>query len=380
MARLIALACYTLLLAGLFFGPVKADVFTSTRAALTELEAARAALAQKSEGRPRIVAMTRAIHAFDLALLSMRAGLNELDLAANQAQARFESRKARMNRLLGSMTAVSRAPAALEFIHPQGPEGAARAGIAMRALLPKLRAEAAAFQADASRLAALADLQRDAIVRMRAAGGDLRKARSELKIALFQKQPGHQVVRDDAVQLARLARGAQDLQDLIDGLALLTVAPPPADAPDMDLIKGRLPWPAAGRILRGYREMDQGGIRRPGVIMGTAPLTLVTTPFSARVRYTGRFLDHGLVVMLEPQPGYLLVLSGLSQVSVVAGQSVTSGRPVGMMGGKIPKNDDFLIEMTDPETGQTEETLYIELRHDGRAQNPLSWFRDADHL
>ena len=131
--------------------------------------------------------------------------------------------------------------------------------------------------------------------------------------------------------------------------------------------------------MRGYGERDAAGIQRPGLIVATRPLSIVTTPWPATIRYLGPLLDYGNVAILEPGDGYLLVLAGLGQLYGDVGEVLAQGAPVGLMGGADPaasSGDDqaFLIAAEEGTGAERSETLYIELRYDGKPVAPTTWF------
>ncbi|MEJ2036246.1 MAG: hypothetical protein P8X69_09375 [Maritimibacter sp.] len=116
-------------------------------------------------------------------------------------------------------------------------------------------------------------------------------------------------------------------------------------------------------------------MRRPGWVLATRPLTLVTTPWPATIRYLGPLLDYGQVAILEPGEDYLLVLAGLGEVFGTVGDVIPEGTPVGLMGGAAPADDQGIL-ISSPEGGGAEasESLYIELRRNGSPVDPANWF------
>jgi len=112
-----------------------------------------------------------------------------------------------------------------------------------------------------------------------------------------------------------------------------------------------------------------------GIVMATRPRALVTTPAPATVRYRGSLLDYGLVIILEPQAGILLVLAGLDVVYGDTGQVLPGGSPVGLMGGTAP-GADLIIPGSAQEPGaERSQTLYIEVREDNSPVDPAQWFK-----
>ena len=146
------------------------------------------------------------------------------------------------------------------------------------------------------------------------------------------------------------------------------------ELPDFETAKGTLPLPVNGTLLRRFNEADAAGLRRPGLLLATRPLSIVTTPWPATIRYRGPLLDYGNVMILEPSHGYLLVLTGLNHVYGEVGEVLPAGAPVGLMGGAAPNNSDFLSLSGDGSGSARTETLYIEVRHGKKPVDPEQWF------
>ena len=68
--------------------------------------------------------------------------------------------------------------------------------------------------------------------------------------------------------------------------------------------------------------------------MSAPPLSLVAAPADAAVRYAGPFLDYGYVVVLETEPGTLVVLAGLAQLRCATGRAVRRASCSGCSGGE----------------------------------------------
>jgi len=130
-----------------------------------------------------------------------------------------------------------------------------------------------------------------------------------------------------------------------------------------------------GLVLHRAGETDAAGIRRDGIVVATRPRALVTSPTAATIRYRGPLLDLGNVVILEPQPDTLFILSGLREVYGEAGQVIPAGTPVGLMGGAVPEIGAILSLSGEGTGTDRSETLYIEIREGGSPVDPETWFR-----
>lgn len=335
----------------------------------TRLVAATAAVeAAAMQGGPDADA---AIDALAAAMTGQEAALAELRAEVGAAAARegelaleLARRGDETARLLAAMQAASRAPEAAAGLHPEGPLAAARAAALMQRIQPWLRAEAAEISAR------LAEVEQAQAARDRGAATldeglrELAAARGTLRGALAGQATAP--VSAAAGVAAADAREADSLSELADRLA-------PA-APLVDPDPQALRRPVVGRVLRGFREPDGAGMRRPGLTLAAAPLTLVTAPADASVRYAGPFLDYGYVVVLQLRPDAVMVLAGMATLATDSGAVVRAGAPLGFLGGREVGAQEFLM-LGEPGTGETpDETLYIELRHGRGPVDPAPWF------
>jgi len=190
-------------------------------------------------------------------------------------------------------------------------------------------------------------------------------ARARLSQAVQDRAPLPMRYAEDPVQTALLIASTETL-DAFAGSLAADPRPPEVTAPT----HGTLPLPAQGIIIRNAGEADAAGTVRPGIILATRPRAMVTAPATATVRYAGDLLDREQVVVLEPAADLLVVLAGLDETFVAAGEIVPAGAALGLMGGTTPAADRVL---TDRDL-QLDQSLYIEVRTADAAVDPLTWF------
>jgi septal ring factor EnvC (AmiA/AmiB activator) len=235
----------------------------------------------------------------------------------------------------------------------------------MQRLTPALRAEAEALAADVAELRAARGLRLDAEEELAAASARLGAARAALAAAMAAAP----AVDAPESRLTMMARDSDSLTALAAALAKSPEAPPPP----AQAAEGPLLWPVDGAVVRRYQEPDGAGVRRPGIVLGAPPLSLVRSPADAVVRYAGPFLEYGYVVVLEPEAETMLVLAGLAQLQARTGARVARGELVGLLGGRPPDVEETV--MPDAEAGAIPvETLYIEVRQGRGPVDPEPMF------
>jgi murein hydrolase activator len=266
---------------------------------------------------------------------------------------------------------MSRSPEATVLLHPSGEVRTARASMLMADAVPALRAEAERLKADLQELEVLVLLRRDVVETMEEGLAEAQEARSALADATTQRGASTMTATEEAILLA-LVNGAETLDGFASSLTASEAASQGAN--DFFTARGRLPLPVASVLLSTFGEADAAGVARPGILLATAPGALVTTPWPGTVRYAGPLLDDGNVLLLEPQPGVLLILAGLGELYAATGSVVRSGDPLGLTAGQAEPTQGNLITASGDGGRRREETLYMEIRTNGVPQDPAPWF------
>ncbi len=338
------------------------------------LNAAADLMAQAESGSDRVAALTEAIRAYEQGLAAMREGLRAAAIRERYLTLDFESRREQLSQLLGVLQTLERATTPLLLIHPTGPVGTARSGMMMSEVTPALNRQAEELRAQLQELAALQAFQESAARDLEWGLSGAQQARVNLSQAINDRTDLPRRFADDPVRVQIMADNSQTLQGFADKLQEAEATEPPETALPFADAAGKLPLPTEGTVLRGFNEADAAGLKRPGIVLSTRPLSLITAPWPATVRYAGPFLDYGNVIILEPDAAYLMVLAGLDQVYVELGQILDQDEPIGLLGGSQPATEEFLIEASQGGGTIEQETLYIEIRKDGTPVDPAKWF------
>ncbi|MCC6304591.1 MAG: peptidoglycan DD-metalloendopeptidase family protein [Rhodobacteraceae bacterium] len=373
-ALAIALALGLALGLGPALAPAAAgDAAAAARAAAAALAAAGERLAAAAGAGDRIAALTATIRAYEEGLAALREGLRPVALREAELDRGLAARRTEIARLVGALAAIERMPAPALVLHPDGPLATARLGMLIAEVTPALQAEAEGLAAELGELATLRGVQEGALATLEEGLAAVADARSGLARAVAERRDPPLRAAESPAELAAMAAGAATLAAFADLLADRRLDPGGA-APDFPSLRGTLPLPVRGTLLRRAGKADAAGIRRPGLVLATAPRALVTAPAAATIRYLGPLLDYGNVMILEPGTGYLMVLAGLGEVYGAVGEVVQAGSPVGLMGGREVGAGEFLVGDGDASAGGRGETLYLELRLGAEPVDPGPWF------
>ena len=129
-----------------------------------------------------------------------------------------------------------------------------------------------------------------------------------------------------------------------------------SNANSFSRMQGRLKKPVSG-TLAGLFGQDRGdGEVWKGVFYQTTPAT-VSSIAAGTVTYADELEGFGKVIVIDHGDGYVSIYSGLSEIEVAKGYAVAAGNRLGIS-GTLPSGM---------------EGLYLEVRYNGQAMNPLSW-------
>ena len=349
----------------------------AAQAAADQLEAATVALEAAESARDRVKALTGTVRAYEAGLGAMREGLRRVARRESQLLAQLQSREDEVAELLGILQTIETSAPPVLMLHPSGPLGAARSAMMVAEVTPGLYARAEALRRDLDEVQTLRLLQQSAADTLEKGLTGVQQARTALSTAISDRTDLPRRFTENPVRTAILISSTETLTGFASGLAEIAGGPEEI-APltvDVSAQRGEIDLPVEGLLLRAFNKRDAAGITRPGLLIAARPRALVISPTAATIRYRGPLLDLGNVVILEPQPDTLFILSGLAEVYGSAGQVIPAGTPVGLMGGSAPQAGAILSLSGEGGGTDRTETLYIEVRMDNSPVDPETWFR-----
>ncbi len=350
------------------------ETLLTARRAAQALSTAALALQEADGARDRVAALTQTVRAYEEGLTALREGLRRAAIREQTIELAFQAKREDIARLTGVLAGMQQSPGPLLLLHPAGPLGTARSGMMLADVTPALQAEAEILRAELQEVAVLRSLQEGAANTLADGLRGAQEARTALSQAIAERTDLPQRFSDDPEALVAILESADTLESFAAGLTAVPLMGANPDTPDFRSLQGALPLPVQGTLLRSFDEPDAAGVQRPGLVLATRPLALVTAPAAATVRYAGPLLDYGKVIVIEPAAGYLLVFAGLGEVYAEQNQVLTEGTPLGLMGGRTPDAAEFLGAVQQGGGIERTETLYIELRENAEPVDPGTWF------
>ncbi|MCP5470506.1 MAG: peptidoglycan DD-metalloendopeptidase family protein [Sinobacteraceae bacterium] len=167
--------------------------------------------------------------------------------------------------------------------------------------------------------------------------------------------------RSRSAQLQRLQRQQASLEKLLRELQR-TIEKFPSDSKSaFAQLRGKLAWPAEGRVIARYGETRAGGLRWDGMLFAVERGAPVRAIYHGRVVYADWLAGLGLLVIVDHGDGYLSLYGHNDELYRKVGERVTAGDPLAAAGDS---------------GGRSQPELYFALRRGGRAIDPRPWFRN----
>ncbi|MBV8564068.1 MAG: peptidoglycan DD-metalloendopeptidase family protein [Methylobacteriaceae bacterium] len=373
------------------------------RAIQTEIESVRADHARLTaaliDATAKVQDAERGVAAADERLKS----LNEQAQALTQS---LDKRRDAIAELLAALQRMGANPPPAIFVKPDDMAEAVRAATVLSGMIPDLKTETdvlardaetlsetrtqiareresltqqrAGLAAEKARLDALVDARHASLEAAEASLGaqqqraaELARQASSLKdfIARLDAEAARRKAAEDAAKAAQAEAAHQILVKAEDARSQSSARLQP-DVAFAD-IKGRVPLPAAGAILKTFGAPDGLGGTEHGVSLATPAGATVSAPADGSVLYSGPYRSYGQLLIINAGGGYYMLLAGMERVNVSPGEFVLTGEPVGAMG------DGSVRMAAAAAIGAAQPVLYIELRKDGTAIDPAPWWSKA---
>ncbi len=334
-----------------------------------ELDSKAAELEREIVGlRATLVTTARAVQDHEERLSALERRVADLSRTEVEKRAKLKRKWSELTATLGALERISRQPPSAIVAAPATVTDAIRTNLLLKAVVPALAGVADKLRRQLDGLAALRRLIAAERARIGAAGSELKTERRRVDTLLGRASTIRRTTlkeRQLAEQrVARLAAEAKTLRELMERLA---AAPPPkvatpALAPlptvrSFTAARGTLPLPVRGDLVGFFGQPEESGGRTTGIAIASRAGAQVVTPYDGRVVFVGPFRGYGQLLIIEHGEGYHTVLAGVARIDSVLDQWLLAGEPVGVMGPGSRGNP----------------ILYVELRRNGAAINPLPW-------
>ncbi len=369
------------------------------RAIESEIESIRADRARLTSA---LIETTAKVQDAERGVAAAAERLTGLNAKADALFRSLESRRGAIAEVLAALQRMGVNPPPAILLKPGDMAEAVRAATVLGAMIPAMKARMEALRLDIDDLSKTRESiarERDESARTRASLA-LEKTRLSALVEARQKSlsSAEDALGSQQKRAAELATQATTLKDLIakldveearravahaaDEQTAREIAAKAKDArggeprltPEVDFtgVKGRVPLPVAGTVLRTFGSPDGFGGTEHGVSVATISGAVVSAPADGSILFSGPYRTYGQLLIINAGGGYYLLLAGMDRINVTPGEFVLSGEPVGSMG------DGSVRMAAAAAVGAAQPVLYIELRKDGTAIDPGPWWAKSD--
>lgn len=299
----------------------------------------------------------------------------EAKLAAVNRQRESQQRKlARQQKPLMELTALlqqlSRRPPTTLLAQPGSLDELVHARIMIETVMPVVEEKSALVRQELVALRGLLAQQKHVIQSLEAAHHKLAEQRAALskleqdgRARSLQLAHSARLENDRAIGLGEKAR---DITTLIAALEVdsqtrselmqlpgplarpsrpddpITATPPPAQSVTDAMSQGAYHMPVMGRIVTGFSELDDSGIRSRGLRIATAAGAQVVAPAAGRVSYAGDYRGYGKILIMDHGGGWTSLMAGMIALSAAVGDELDGGIAIGRAGAA---GQDIIVEL-----------------------------------
>lgn len=366
------------------------------------------------------ISVARRTQRLETTLTELEEQLETLESREKVAATSLEDKAGQYARILMALQRLSTTPPEAVIALPTSPQDTLRSAVVLKAALPGVEQHARDLRKELGEIATLREDIRKQRSDVAAATDNLQRERASLAALLAEKRRLRTETEAEAQEAAKAVSALADeakslgellrnLQNRAEGLptprtrpeirvaartepvgttpastpiARNTPPPPPesksvqgngagsntdndtskeefAVGSSITLAQGKLRMPASGKVVTLFGEKSRGpdGLtvnRSKGIEISTRANAQVVSPFDGKVVFAGPFRGYGSLLIIEHGEGYHSLIAGFDRLDSVVGQYLLAGEPVGIMGETAPK-------------------LYLEMRQNGEAINPLPW-------
>ena len=343
------------------------DRITGLRAQMDSTSGERTELSKAlQQAEQQIGRLARKLRVLEGRLARQKASLDELHKEQAQQQRALAEQRRALARQVNAAYAMGRQERLKILLNQQDPATVSRMMVYydylnraraqkmdnIRRQMERLAQTEYEIQLEQRQLAYLQKEQQDELAAMR----ESQALRQDVVARLTRE------LQDQGRQLDRLQADERDLKTLIRGLEEALADIPASHPQQIEFagLRGRLPWPARGRIVKRFGAPKLGNLVWDGVMISAPEGQEVRAVHHGRVAFADWLRGFGLLLIVDHGDGYMTLYGHNQSLFKEAGDWVEVNEPVALVGSS---------------GGQEQAGVYFGIRHQGRAVNPAKWCR-----
>ena len=299
-------------------------------------------------------ALSARVAAAEANLATASARVTLVDRLLSDQRAKLGRAQSPVARLLAALESLARRPTIVAVAQPGSVDDLVHVRAVLGSALPVVRQRTEAVRTE---LAETRRLQASATLAAKALSDGRARLEAD-RIALANLEARH---RQGSQTFGRGALSESDralalgerARDLVDGMAATTNAK--ATAASLIALAGPIPRPVApgtippeaprgvyrvpvaGKLVTGFDEVSDAGVRSRGLTFATASGARVVAPAAGTVRYARRFRDYGTIVIIDHADGWTSLVTGLATTTAKPGDRIAMGTSLGTAPSEDPR-------------------------------------------
>jgi len=185
-----------------------------------------------------------------------------------------------------------------------------------------------------------------------------KQLRNSIKKAAEARARAINKAKQIAILKAKQAKKKANEQKEREDIKIAAAAAKKAHNVKFSSLKRKLNWPLKGKVLHRFGSKRSSQVKWKGITLSAYEGEKVRAVASGQVLYAGYFKGYGMVIAIDHGDNYITLYGYNQTLLKSAGESIQQGEAIALAGNS---------------GGQEKSSLYFELNHKGRAQNPLSW-------
>lgn len=178
------------------------------------------------------------------------------------------------------------------------------------------------------------------------------KKRKDTLVALRKR------IGKDKEKLTRLKRDQQQMEKLVAELRqVLDLTKLASNDKSFRALKGKLPWPIKGKLIRSFGN-KQAGVPFDGIWIAAKTGQPVKTIHSGRVVFSDWLRGYGMVTIIDHGNNYMSLYGYNQSLLRAPGDWVAAGDPIATIGNS---------------GGHSRSGLYFAIRYNSKSTNPRRW-------
>ena len=324
--------------------------------------AASAAQTEAEQAEAKVSALAARIQATEARITAGEERITLIGQLREEQKQRLAKRQGPVVRLLAALQVMAHRPMMLSFVQPTTTAEVVHVRAILDVLIPEIQKRTASLKIEIAKAQELRGQAEKALKVLEADKAELSDQRKEMAIELVRKRETHRKLASGAMQeqdrAIAMGERARDIVDLMQQLSVtaavqnhLALLPGPVLRPDDEddyddvpesILPGRGRFssyrlPVAGKLVSGLGEMSDGGVRERGLTISTRPGAQAIAPAAGNIIYASAYRGYGQIIIIDHGDGWTTLVTGLSRLDVVAGDSVSEGSPIGQVGTDNPQ-------------------------------------------